>query len=94
MPRLRFVPEGLLRIAQCFKHWVSGVGASSPVGTAECGCGSQHSQPSRWDSFCCLSPPSVETLGYYRLSLRDNDTRFRWKSPRRKSLPSKVLGLI
>jgi hypothetical protein len=34
------------------------------------------SQPSLRDSFAGLSPPSVETLGYYPLSLRDNDNTF------------------
>ena len=67
----RHLPVHGERIAQCFKHWVSGVGASSPVGTAECGCCGQLSQPSLRDSSSCLSQPSVETLGYYRLSLRD-----------------------
>ena len=35
-------------------------------------------QPSLWDLSCALSTPSVETLGYSRLSLRDKDlARFR-----------------
>jgi hypothetical protein len=34
------------------------------------------SQPSLRDSFSCLSQPSVETLGYYHLSLRGSDNTF------------------
>jgi hypothetical protein len=34
------------------------------------------SQPSLRDSFSCSSPPSVETLSYYHLSLRDKDNTF------------------
>jgi hypothetical protein len=59
-----------------FQDWVSGVGTSSPGGTAERGCCSQMSQPSLRDSFSGLSQPSAETLGYCPLSLRDNDNTF------------------
>ena len=75
LPRAQFVPEGLVRISPAFQRWVSAVGASSPEGTAECGCWSQPSQPSLLDLFLCSSQSSVETLGYFRLSLRDNDAK-------------------
>jgi hypothetical protein len=62
-------PEGMFDNSSTFQRWVCGLGCASPEGTAE------PARPvSRPFGTHCSSGlvPNVETLGYYRMSLRDN----------------------
>jgi hypothetical protein len=45
-------------------------------------------------AICPGVPPSVETLGYYRLSLRDNNNTFSLEITAPQKPVSKVLRLI
>jgi len=60
-------PGGMNENSPAFQHWDRGLVVSSPEGTAEPGV----CRPSLRDLCVWASVPSVETLGYYRRSLRD-----------------------
>src|SRR5260370_41801206 len=57
--------------SQAFQRWDRRRTPPSPVGTAE----PVLSQPSLRDLSHSIPAPSVETLGYFRLSLRDRGAR-------------------
>src|SRR5262249_36124637 len=60
-------PGGMNENSPAFQRWDRGLVVSSPKGTAE----STVHRPSLRDLCVWASIPSVETLGYFRLSLRD-----------------------
>jgi hypothetical protein len=62
-------PGGMKENSPAFQRWDGGQMVQSPIGTAE----PAAVLPSRWDLFGATAIPSVETLGYSRLSLRDTD---------------------
>ena len=62
-------PEGMKENSPAFQRWDGGQMVQSPVGTAE----PPRHLSSRWDLLGATAIPSVETLGYSRLSLRDTD---------------------
>jgi len=82
-----FIPEGWLRIAQRFNAGIAIKSTSSPEGTAERAttrygertCATRRKaaafRPSLRDLAHFQGCPSVETLGYWRLSLRDRRHR-------------------
>ena len=62
-------PGGMFENSPAFERWDYRRVALSPVGTAE----ARPIQPSLWDLSRTTPAPSVETLGYSQLSLRDKD---------------------
>src|SRR6266496_812491 len=65
------VPEGQRESSPTFQRREGRRKNLSPEGTAERVLGRTTFQPSLRDLFCCGIHPSVETLGYSHLSLRD-----------------------
>ena len=64
-----FHPEGMIENSPAFQRWDHDRLVLSPEGTAE----PVVSQPSLRDLWLPTPAPSVETLGYFLLSLRDED---------------------
>ena len=60
-------PAGMVENSPAFQRWDPSQKEASPKGTAE----KMQPQPSLRDLLCGPRIPSVETLGYSRLSLRD-----------------------
>src|SRR6185436_7887708 len=83
-------PGGMGENSPAFQRWDRGDLIRSPEGTIEIG----GAQPSLRDSPHTAASPSVETLGYFRLSLRDrrlDGARDKNSRTPRKWLPGFIL---
>ncbi len=72
----QYYPGGIIDNSPTLQRWVQRRARGSPEGRAELSqAAAQYSQPSLRDLNCLGVFPSVETLGYCRLSLRDSSRR-------------------